>query len=61
MAREKLICNCNRTMPLDGGAIARALKEGGALHVHSELCRRHVAAFEAAVKNGNDLVVANGE
>jgi ferredoxin len=58
MAKDKLICNCNRTMPLDGKAVARALNMEGVPHVHSELCRRHLAAFEAAVKNGNDLVVA---
>jgi ferredoxin len=58
MAKDKLICNCNRTMPLDGKVVARALKMDGTPHVHSELCRRHLAAFEAAVKNGNDLVVA---
>ena len=58
MAKDKLICNCNRTMPLDGKAVARALKMEATPQVHSELCRRHLAAFEAAVKNGNDLVVA---
>ena len=26
MAKDKLICNCNSTMPLDGRALARALK-----------------------------------
>ena len=58
MAKDKLICNCNRTMPLDGRALARALKADSPPTVHTELCRRHLAAFEAAVKNGNDLVVA---
>jgi ferredoxin len=58
MSKDKLICNCNRTMPLDGKAVARALKLDAVPQVHSELCRRHLAAFEAAVKNGNDLVVA---
>src|SRR5688572_27860714 len=58
VAKDKLICNCNRTMPLDGTALARALKLGAATPVHTELCRRQVAAFEAAVKTGNDLVVA---
>jgi len=58
MAKDKLICNCNSTMPLDGKALARALKLGTAPQVSTELCRRHLVAFEAAVKNGNDLVVA---
>ena len=58
MPKAKLICNCNRTMPLDGKALARALKLDGPITVHSELCGRHVAAFEAAVKNGEELLVA---
>jgi ferredoxin len=58
MAKDKLICNCNRTMPLDGAALARALKLGSTVRVSSELCRKHLSTFEAAVKNGNDLVVA---
>jgi ferredoxin len=58
MAKHKLICNCNRTMPLDGKALARASKLGPGFQVHTELCRRQLSAFEAAVKNGNDLVVA---
>ena len=40
-----LICNCNKTMPLDGKALGNALKQD-APYVHSELCRRHIAAFE---------------
>ena len=58
MAKDKLICNCNRTMPLEGKALERALKPDAPVRIHTELCRRQVAAFEAAVKNGNDLVVA---
>jgi len=57
MPKPKLVCNCNKTMPLDARALA-ALKLGVAPHLASELCRRHVAAFEAAVKNGDELVVA---
>ena len=58
MAKDKLICNCNRTMPLDGRR-SRARSSSTPLRMStSELCRRHVAAFEAAVKNGDDLVVA---
>jgi ferredoxin len=58
MATTKLICNCNKTMPLDAKALASALKLGATPNIASELCRKHVAAFEAAVKNGGDLVVA---
>jgi ferredoxin len=58
MAKPKLICNCNKTMPLDAKALAAALKLDATPNIASELCRKHVAAFEAAVKNGGDLIVA---
>ena len=58
MAKDKLICNCNRTMPLDAKALAAALKLDTAPNIANELCRGHMARFEAAVKNGGDLVVA---
>jgi ferredoxin len=45
-------------MSLDGKALARALQLDGSLPVSSELCRRHIAAFEAAVKSGDALAVA---
>ncbi len=56
--RKLLLCNCNRTMPLDGKAVAGALGLDAVPHVSSELCRRHLAAFESAVKAGDDMVVA---
>lgn len=56
--RKLLLCNCNRTMPLDGKAVAGALALDSAPQVSSELCRRHVAAFETAAKAGDDLLVA---
>lgn len=56
--RKLLLCNCNRTMPLDGKALAQALEVGSALHVNSELCRQHLASFEAAAKSGEEMVVA---
>ena len=56
--RKLLLCNCNRTMPLDGKALAQALEGGSALHVNSELCRQHLASFEAAAKSGEEMVVA---
>jgi ferredoxin len=45
-------------MQLDGKAIALAFAQPSQPHIHSELCRRHVAAFEAAAKSGDDLLVA---
>ena len=58
MSKTKLICNCNKTMPLDAKALAAALKLESTPNIASEPCRRHVTAFKAAVKNGGDLVVA---
>jgi ferredoxin len=53
-----LLCNCNRTMPIDAKVVAKALGLETTPHVHSELCRRHLAAFEGAQKSGDDVVVA---
>jgi len=56
--RKLLLCNCNRTMRLDGKAVAGTLGLESIPHINSELCRRHVAAFEEAAKSGEDLIVA---
>ncbi|MEO6407609.1 MAG: 4Fe-4S dicluster domain-containing protein [Burkholderiaceae bacterium] len=56
-----LICNCNKTMPLDGPALARALTAEageGLATVHTLLCRREAPAFQRAAKSGEDLLVA---
>ena len=55
---KPLLCNCNRTMQVDAKAIAGALKLDGIPIVSSELCRRQVSSFEAAVKSGDDLLIA---
>lgn len=51
-----LICNCNRTMPLDGEALSRML--GEPLTVHTTLCRREAPAFQRATRSREELVVA---
>lgn len=51
-----LICNCNRTMPLDGQALGRALGED--LAVHTTLCRREAQAFQRAACSPDPLTVA---
>jgi ferredoxin len=58
MRHKTLLCNCNRTMKMDGKTITAALGESGEPRIHDALCRQHVAAFEAAVKSGDDLLVA---
>jgi ferredoxin len=58
-----LLCDCNRTMPLDRPALQAALaKTPGASaegigEPHTLLCRREAAAFQRAAKSGDDLVV----
>jgi ferredoxin len=51
-----LICDCNKTMPLDPGALGKTLDE--ALTLHSTLCRREAGAFQQAIRTGADVVVA---
>ena len=55
-----LICNCNRTMPLDAQAIAQALGASADVPttVHQALCRREAPLFQQAAKTGDDLLVA---
>jgi ferredoxin len=56
-----LICDCNKTMPLDGPGLIKALgpEAGAGLQtVHTLLCRREAGAFQRAAKSGDDLLVA---
>jgi ferredoxin len=56
-----LICDCNKTMPLDGPALIRALGPdagAGLQAVHTTLCRREAGAFQRAARSGDDLLVA---
>lgn len=52
-----LICNCEKTMTLDGKAIGRALDLGD-LPVHTNLCRRDLGVFEREAEGGGELIVA---
>jgi ferredoxin len=51
-----LICDCNKTMPLQAKTLGNAL--GEELSLHSSLCRREAGAFQQAIKGGADIVVA---
>ncbi|MEO8248228.1 MAG: 4Fe-4S binding protein, partial [Burkholderiales bacterium] len=51
-----LICDCNRTMPLDPDALGVAL--GEKLPLHTTLCRREAADFQNAIRSGREVVVA---
>jgi ferredoxin len=51
-----LICDCNKTMPLDPLALGAALHED--LTLHTLLCRREAGAFVQALQSQQPLVVA---
>jgi len=58
---KTLICDCNKTMPLDAAALAKALPPdaaAGLSALHSTLCRREAGAFQRAAKEGDELLVA---
>jgi ferredoxin len=50
------VCNCNRTMPLDGPALARALDLPQVPEVHTLLCQRELARFSEGA--AGDVLVA---
>ncbi|MBX6317309.1 4Fe-4S binding protein [Pigmentiphaga sp.] len=51
-----LICDCNKTMPLDSASLGDALDER--LVLHSTLCRHEVGAFQRAVAGTDPVIVA---
>ena len=70
---KTLICNCNRTMPLDSQALMKALPglmpsttpvnplsgtPSSPTSFHTTLCRREAPEFQRAAKSGDDLLVA---
>src|SRR5882762_8580216 len=55
---KTLICDCNKTMPLDAAALAKSLPPAGRRPLHTTLCRREAGAFQRAAKSGDDLLVA---
>jgi ferredoxin len=52
-----LLCNCAKTMSVDGAAIGTALGDN-ALVVHTQLCRTDIAAYETALDGDEPLLVA---
>ncbi|HZY17552.1 MAG TPA: 4Fe-4S binding protein [Ramlibacter sp.] len=51
-----LICDCNKTMPLQAKSLGAALDES--LTLHSSLCRREAGAFQQAIRGNEPVVVA---
>lgn len=56
--RKILLCNCERTMALDGKKIAAALGAEGEPAVFSHLCRAQIDGFSAALDEAEPLLVA---
>jgi len=51
-----LICDCNKTQPLDAQALGQSLNES--LTLHTSLCRREAGAFVQAVQGSEPVLVA---
>src|SRR5712671_4531793 len=50
------LCSCNKTIALDAAALAAALKSGPAPVIHTELCRKEAAKFQASLGDAELLV-----
>ncbi len=55
------VCSCNKTVAIDGRALAAALKAGEPIQVHSELCRKDAAAYQAALGDADVIVACTQE
>ena len=56
--RKLLVCNCERTMELDGKTLCAGLGGDEVPHVHSHLCRTEIAAFNTALESDSPLLIA---
>nr|WP_295827204.1 4Fe-4S dicluster domain-containing protein [uncultured Azospirillum sp.] len=56
--RTVLVCDCAHSIALDGAALGKACGEGSVPTMHTQLCRAQLDRFEAAVANGQPLLVA---
>jgi ferredoxin len=59
--KQLKLCNCNRTMALDAGALSAALQLRAPVAIHTELCRREATAFGDALKSGDCVVACTQE
>jgi len=57
-ARRLLVCNCEKTMEMDGGKLAEALGLPDALNVNTQLCRSQIDNYRAALQAGEPVMVA---
>lgn len=56
--RKILLCDCERTMPLDAKGVARACGATGAVDGQTQLCRSQLDYFRTAVAAGDPLLIA---
>jgi ferredoxin len=56
--KKLLLCNCERTMPLDANRLAKACGSAGPAMIHSHLCRTELDAFRRAAAAGDGVMVA---
>ena len=57
-APRYLVCNCERTMELDGAKLAADLGLEGPVKVHSSLCRQELEDYGSALASGEQVVLA---
>lgn len=53
-----MVCNCQKSMEIDGKKLGQALGQDGPMAVHTELCRAGLDAFRKAVASGEPVHVA---
>src|SRR5690554_4811277 len=53
-----LVCNCERTMPLDGKGLAKARGAAGPAEPNTQLCRAQIDNFRAALAADRPVLVA---
>jgi len=52
-----LLCNCEKTMDIDGGKLCTALGETDPLKIHTNLCRSELAVFNQALESDEPLLI----
>ncbi len=59
--KRVLVCNCEETMPLEAGRLAKACRAAGAtgeLELNSQLCRAQLGNFQKAILGDEPVLVA---
>jgi ferredoxin len=56
--RRLLVCNCENTMEMDGGTLSDALGLSNTPNVNTQLCRRQIDNYRAALQSGEPVIVA---